>query len=112
MSASRIEALREIIAKDPTDTLGRFMLANELYKHGQYEETVEQLEAYLKIRQDEGAAYRILGESLVRLGRKKEARWAFRHGSAAARARDNTEMAREFEERLRELDKRPQMNHR
>ncbi|MEE9264294.1 MAG: tetratricopeptide repeat protein, partial [Vicinamibacteria bacterium] len=85
MSDSRIEALRKMIEQDPKDALARFMLANELYEAGDYQATVKELEAYLKLKEDEGAAYRTLGDALVQLGKKKEARWAFRHGAEAAR---------------------------
>ena len=103
MSDSRIEALRQMIEKDPNDTLARFMLANELYQAGDYAATVQELEAYLKLKEDEGAAYRTLGDALVQLGKKKEARWAFRHGAEAARAHNHLAMADELEKKLQEV---------
>ena len=103
MSDSRIEALRNMIEKDPKDALARFMLANELYEAGDHEATVKELEAYLKLKEDEGAAYRTLGDALVQLGRKKEARWAFRQGAEAARAHNHFAMADELEKKLQEV---------
>jgi Flp pilus assembly protein TadD len=103
MSDTRIAALRNMIEKDPGDALARRMLAEDLYQAGDYTGAVEQLEAYVKLQEDEGAAYRILGDALVKLGKKKNARWAFRHGAEAARAHNHLQLAEELEQRLREI---------
>lgn len=100
---SKITTLRNLLAKDPDDAMARYMLANELYKDGQYAEVVSELEAYLKAVQDEGAAYRILAESYVHIGKKKEARWALRQGAEAARVHHHEGMADEFEQRAKEI---------
>ena len=81
----------------------RYMLATELYKNGQYEEAVDQMESYLKDKQDEGAAYRILADAYVKLGKSSEARWALRQGIEAARTHRHEGMADELEDRLKEL---------
>ena len=103
MSAKRIEALREMVEKDPKDALARHMLAEELFRAGDYRGTVSELEVYVKLQKDEGAAYRTLGDALVKLGKKKDARWAFRHGAEAARAHHHLQLAEELEQRLRDL---------
>jgi predicted Zn-dependent protease len=99
----RIQALRDLLAKDPRDSMTRYMLATELYKKGEYEESVDQMESYLKDKQDEGAAYRILADAYVRLGKSSEARWALRQGIEAARTHHHDGMADELEDRLKEL---------
>ncbi len=99
----RIQALRDLLAKDSKDPTTRYMLATELYKQGQYEEAVDQMESYLKEKQDEGAAYRILSDAYARLGKSNEARWALRQGIQAARAHHHDGMADELEDRLKEL---------
>lgn len=103
MSDARIAALRGMVAKDPDDALARRMLAEELYGAGDYAGAVEQLDAYVKLQHDEGTAYRILGDALVKLGKKKNARWAYRHGAEAARTHHHLELAEELEQRLRDL---------
>ena len=103
MSESRIAALREIIEKDPKDALARRMLADDLYHAGDYAGAVAQLEAYVKLQEDEGAAYRTLGDALAKLGKRKDARWAFRHGAEAARAHNHFQLAEELEQRGRDL---------
>lgn len=104
MSSSKVEALRGMVERAPNDSLARYMLANELYKEGRYQEAVDHIEQYLRIKEDEGAAYRLLGDALIRLGKEKEARWAFRQGAEAALAHHHEGMAEEFEERLKELE--------
>ncbi len=101
--SNRIETLRELLEKHPDDALTRYMLATELYKSGDYQATVEVMELYLKAKEDEGAAYRILADALMQLGKKKEARWALRQGMEAAMAHHHEGMAQEFEEQLKEL---------
>ena len=93
MSDSRIEVLRKMLEKVPKDALARFMFANELYEEGDHEAAVKELEAYLKLKEDEGAAYRTLGDALVQLGRKKEACLAHNHFA----------MVDELEEKLQEV---------
>lgn len=100
---SRIDALKSLLEKNPDDAMTRYMLANELYKDGQLAEAVDQLTAYLTAAEDEGAAYRILADAYVGLGRKKEARWALRQGAEAALAHHHEGMAQELEDRLKEL---------
>ena len=104
MSEARIEALRDLIARNPQDALSRYMLGIELYRQGRYEEAATEIEAYLAMKQDEGAAYRVLADAYLHLGRPKEARWALRQGAEAARAHHHEGMAEEFEERIAELD--------
>ncbi len=74
MAIDRVQALRDLLAKDPRDPTTRYMLATELYKNGNYDEAADQMESYLQSKQDEGAAYRILADSYQKLGKVKEAR--------------------------------------
>lgn len=103
MTVDRVSKLRELLTKNPKDAMTRYMLANELFKAGEYAESAEQLESYLSEKDDEGAAYRVLAEAYLELGRRKEAIWALREGAEAARAHHHDGMADEFEERAREL---------
>lgn len=100
---SRIDALRDLLKKNPDDAMTRYMLANELYKDSQFEAAARELETYLKAVEDEGAAYRILADAYLETGKKKEARWALRQGAEAARVHHHEGMAEEFEEKLRDL---------
>jgi predicted Zn-dependent protease len=99
----RIQTLRGLLARDPKDAMTRYMLATELYKNGDYEQAVDEMESYLKQKEDEGAAYRILADAYLKLGKSKEARWVLRQGIEAARSHHHDGMADEFEDRLKEM---------
>lgn len=101
MSSSRIATLESLREKDPANTLTLFMLANEYFKAGRWNETVAVLRDYLPRANDEGAAFRLLGHSLRRLGDEEAARAAFLQGAAAARAHGHDGMAAEFDEEAR-----------
>jgi predicted Zn-dependent protease len=104
MSASRMDALRAMVARDPSNVLARFGLANEALKAQLYEEAVEHLRVYLAGHEDEGNGYGRLAEALVRLGRVDEARAALRDGITAAARFGHPGMVNDFEARLEELE--------
>jgi len=69
-----------------------------------YEEAIDQVEAYLKLKDDQGAVYRMLGEALLKLGRKEDAKEAYKKGIEAAHRHGHPGMAAEFEETLELID--------
>ena len=104
MSNSKIETLKALVEKNPDNPLGRYGLANEYLKLEMYEEAIEQVEAYLKLKDDQGAVYRMLGEALLKLGRKEEAKEAYKKGIETAERHGHPGMAAEFEETLELID--------
>jgi len=104
MSDSNIETLKALVEKNPDNPLGRYGLANEYLKLEMYEEAINEINAYLKLKDDEGAVYRILGEALLKLGKKEEAKEAYRNGIEAAQRHGHPGMAAEFEETLELID--------
>ena len=101
---SRLDAFRQMVAKNPGNALARFGLANEALKAGLYEEAREQLEAYLAGHDDEGNGYGRLAEALEKLGRQSEAIEVLRRGIAASHRFGHPGMASEFEARVEELE--------
>jgi predicted Zn-dependent protease len=93
-----------MVAKDPSNILAKYGLANEALKAGLYDEAREQLTAYLAAYDDEGNGYGRLAEALTRLGRAEDAREALRKGIAAAMRFGHPGMATELEERLESID--------
>jgi len=104
MSNSKIETLKALVEKNPNNPLGRYGLANEYLKLEMYEEAINEINAYLKLKDDEGAVYRILGEALLKLGKKEEAKEAYRKGIETAHRHGHPGMAAEFEETLELVD--------
>lgn len=100
MSASRVDALRALLAKRPGDSRLLFGLAVEQLNAGQLEEGVNALRSYLAATDDEGNAWGRLADALVELGRVEEARDALQNGIAASLRHGHPTMAEEFREAL------------
>jgi predicted Zn-dependent protease len=96
--------MRAMVAKNPSNALARFGLANEALKEQLFEEAVEHLRVYLASHADEGNAYGRLAEALVKLDRVDEARDALHQGVEASRRFGHPGMVNEFEARLDELE--------
>ena len=103
MSQSRIEVFRQMLAADPTNTMVRFGLANELFKLEQWADAAQELQTYLSQADDQGNAYGKLAQALDRLGRTEEARSAYQQGIAAAQRHGHPSMAQDFQMAMDEL---------
>lgn len=104
MTTPRLETMRAMVAKNPTNALARFGLANEALKAQLYEEAAGHLRVYLSSHADEGNGYGRLADALIKLGRIDEARTALRDGIDASRRFGHPGMVNEFEARLDELE--------
>ena len=104
MSESRIEQLRRLIEKDPSNPLGRYGLANELFKSELYADAIVEIEEYLKLKDDEGAVYRMMAECYMKLGDTEKAKESYSKGVYAANRHGHPSMAEEFEEAIEFLD--------
>jgi predicted Zn-dependent protease len=104
MTYSKIEQLKTLINRDPNNPLGRYGLANELFKSELYEDAIVEINEYLKLKDDEGAVYRMLAECYVRTGKIEEAKQSYQKGVEAANRHGHPSMAEEFEEALEFLD--------
>lgn len=104
MTASRIEALEQLLAQNPEDATLHYMLGNEYFKAQNYEQAVTTLRRYLSLADDEGAAYRLLAQSLDRLGKIEEARRAYQDGLAVATRHHHQPMIEEYTQALKDLD--------
>jgi len=104
MTNSRIEQLRGLIEKDPNNPLGRYGLANELFKSELYEDSIVEINEYLKLKDDEGAVYRMMAECYMRMGNTEKAKESYSKGIEAANRHGHPSMAEEFEESIEFLD--------
>jgi uncharacterized protein HemY len=104
MATSRIAALQEILTREPNDVTTHYMLGNEYFKAQMYDQAVATLRRYLALADDEGAVYRMLAQSFLRLGKVEEARQAYRDGLAAATRHSHQPMIQEYTQALKHLD--------
>jgi predicted Zn-dependent protease len=92
-----------MLAQDPKDPTLHYMLGNEFFKAQMYEDAVAMFRGYLNLADDEGAVYRVLAQSLEKLGRMEEARQAYREGVAAATRHRHQPMIDEYTRALEDL---------
>lgn len=103
MAAARIDVFRKMLEADPTNTIVRYGLANELMKLERYAEAITEYRLYLDQSDDQGAAYGKLAQALDRSGEIDEARAAYEKGIAAAGRHGHPGMAQEFQMALDDL---------
>lgn len=103
MTTSRIHTLEEILIRAPNDVTTHYMLGNEYFKAQMYDRAVATIRGYLSVADDEGAVYRMLAQSLLRLGKFDEARQAYRDGLAAATRHRHQPMIEEYTQALKDL---------
>jgi Flp pilus assembly protein TadD len=66
--------LRKLLSLDENDPLSRFALGKKLFETGELEEAVQHLTFANTAAPGHLATYHILGQALIQLGRKDEAR--------------------------------------
>lgn len=95
----RLATMRTMAAKQPTNPLARFGLANELLKAGLLDEAEVELAAYLALHDDEGNGWLRYADTLHALGKQDAARAACEKGVEAATRHGHATLVSEFEER-------------
>lgn len=102
--SSRIEKMREMVARAPDDPRARYFLAHELFRAESWAGAAEQFEAYVRLEDgDVGAAWKSLGLCFERLGRPDAAGDAYRRGIESATAHAHDGLASEIRFLLDEL---------
>ena len=87
--ALSIDKFRKLVDLDPDDALSRFALGQALFRDATPEatrEAVEHLTIANQAAPDHLATYHILGQALIKLGRKDEARSVLRRGCDQVRS--------------------------
>jgi len=103
MTTSRMAALQGMLAQEPQDATTHYMLGLEYFKAQMHDEAVTTFRRYLTLADDEGAVYRMLAQSLERLGRVEDAGQAYRDGLAAATRHGHQPMIEEYTRALKDL---------
>ena len=104
MSKSNIKSLIKMLKNNPNNPLGRYGRANEDVKEGKFDKVITELVKYFEIKEDEGAAYRLLAESYLNLDQKEKAIEADNKGIHIANKHGHPSMAEEFEEAIEFID--------
>ena len=100
---SRLDAMRQMVSRNPGNVLARFGLAVEAEKAGLLEEAREHFEAYLAGYDDEGNGWLRLATVRRALGDDAGARDALGRGMEAAHRFGHPGMVDEMQEMLDEL---------
>lgn len=103
MTSSRKQKLEAMLADDPSDRMLRYMLALELEKEGQHDESLAQLQSLMQEDPPHVPAFLMAGQQLARLGKSEQARETYRQGIAAADAQGDDHASGEMAQFLAEL---------
>ena len=80
MPSARLDILKSILERNPTDCFARYGLAMEYRNTGDLEAALGEFRALMAANPDYGPAYFHGGQTLERLGRFEEAREVYRQG--------------------------------
>lgn len=103
MSQDRLQVLRGMLERNPSDPRIHFGLAAEYEKRGDWPNVIASLETYLNLTDDQGNAWGRLGNAYLQTGRIEEAKQAYARGIETAYANGHPSMASEFEGILADL---------
>jgi tetratricopeptide (TPR) repeat protein len=102
---SRLDKLKEMVARFPGDPRARYFLAHELFRIDEWGDAAVHYEAYVQLAPgDEGAALKNLGLCYERSGRSDLAATTYRRGIENALAHGHEGLASEIRFLLDELD--------
>ncbi len=101
---TRREKLEAMLADEPHDQLLRYMLALELDKAGDHDQSVSLLNSLMNDPSPYVPAFLMAGQQYTRLDRIEAARAAFQQGIAVAQQQGDTHAFEELKRFLSELE--------
>jgi predicted Zn-dependent protease len=99
----KIAMLTEILTLNPGDAFARYGLAMELANQGQTDASLAEFDRLLSTHPDYTAGYFMAAQTLVKAGRKEEAKLRLTEGIASARRTGNQHALNEMEAFLEDL---------
>jgi tetratricopeptide (TPR) repeat protein len=99
----RIAMLNEILAQDPNNAFARYGLALEYSNSGQVEQALEEFKRLLAANADYAAGYFMAAQTLMKSGRKDEAKTMLENGINAAQRKGDSHAASEMQGMLAEI---------
>jgi Tfp pilus assembly protein PilF len=103
-SEQRIQKLKELLEKDPTDSFSRYALALEYMGMSDLQTAIEELETLISTDPKYLAAYHQLGQIYGKLNRTQEAKKVYRKGIDLAQELGEEKEGKEMREELEELE--------
>lgn len=98
-------SLEQLLADGRDSATLRFALGSECLKQGEADLAVRHLSAALQMDPAYSAAWKLLGQAQIELGRRAEAKASYVRGIEVARARGDEQAAREMQVFLRRLER-------
>ena len=99
----KIQQLVKIVALDPADHLGHFMLGKMYLDAGRFEDGASEFEKTLELRPDYSAAYRLCGDCYRKAGNVAKAQKAYETGIAVAEKNGDLQTVKEMQVFLRKI---------
>jgi len=99
----RIQMLKEILAQEPNNAFARYGLAMEHSNSGNLDQALNEFQTLLSTNPDYAAGYFMAAQTLVKSGRRDEARAMLENGIAAAHRQGDGHAASEMQGLLEEI---------
>ena len=100
MSTNRLDALKQMVAQDPSNSFARYGLAMEYANSGQPGEAVTEFKTLLSHDDTYVAGYFHAGQSLEKLGQLEEAKAMYERGIDACKKKGDSHTRAEIEAAL------------
>ena len=100
----KIAAFKDILTRAPTDPFARYSLAMAYAAEGDTDQALTEYTTLLESNPDYVPAYQMSAQTLIRLGRTKEATARLRDGIAATFRSGNTHAESEMQAMLDDLN--------
>ncbi|NNC83847.1 MAG: hypothetical protein HKN79_09725 [Flavobacteriales bacterium] len=104
MSQQRIDLIKEMLHKNPTDSYLRYAIAMEYLEIGNKAVALKELETVIKKDKGHVATYPVLGKLLEEKGKTKKAIEVYQSGLEIARKKNDTKVIGALSEALLILD--------
>ncbi|PYX01649.1 MAG: hypothetical protein DMG89_01020 [Acidobacteria bacterium] len=99
----RVETLREVLARNPTDAFARYGLALEYSNVGAVDQSLEEFGKLISAHPDYTAGYFMAAQTLAKAQRTNEARKMLEDGISSAQRTNNAHAQSEMEAMLADL---------
>lgn len=100
---NKLEYFKQLLERAPDNPMVHYSLGQEYYKVRDYENAIRHLEEYLRIYEDEGAAYRVLAKCYEEMGNFQRAIEILEEGIEKALKFNHPSMAEEYRQWIEEL---------